>query len=157
MVSDEVTRAVRRFSEVMGVVSPTVQRMPAIIGERFDIHPTRLAALRSVITGRTRVSDVADATFLSVSAASRTVDALVEEGLLTRAPDPDNRRAVVLALTPQGEALMGEVREFFESFVRGIAEEIGSDQLEAISDAFEVFATQMGAQIAAYEADTDAG
>ncbi len=153
----EADQAVRRLSDTMAVVSATVQRLPVVIGERFDLHPTRLAALRSVAAGRTRVSDVADATFLSVSAASRTVDALVEEGLLDRTPDPDNRRAVTLTLTPKGEGLMEEVRDFFEGFVRGIVTEVGVARLDEVSSALATFGEHMGAQLAAYEENLDAG
>lgn len=152
MTDTELEGAVQRMSETVGLVSATVQRLPVIIGERFDLHPTRLAALRSVQLGRTRVSDVADATFLSVSAASRTVDALVEEGLLDRHPDPDNRRAVVLSLTVEGADLMEEIGGFFTGFIRAIAREVGPETLDRMSATLATFGTHLGAQLAAYEA-----
>lgn len=149
---DAEAQAVRRLTDTMAGVSAAVQRLPVVIGERFDLHPTRLAALRSVGSGRRRVSDVADATFLSVSAASRTVDSLVDDGLLNRETDPENRRAVILTLTPKGEALMDDIRDFFETFVFGIVERIGADRLDEVSDALGTFGHEMGAQLAAYDA-----
>ena len=41
-------------------------------------------------------------------AASRAVDALVRNGLIDRAPDPDNRRRLALRLTEAGRALLDD-------------------------------------------------
>ncbi len=54
---------------------------------------------------------------------SRTVDALVEKGLLERRRAPDDRRRVVLCLTPAGDSLVARVREHME---RALARELAS-------------------------------
>lgn len=54
------------------------------------------------------VSAAAEAMGLAQSAASTLAQRLVDQGLLTRTPDPDDRRAVLLALTPAGVAARAE-------------------------------------------------
>jgi DNA-binding MarR family transcriptional regulator len=53
-----------------------------------------------------RLNDLAARMGTSAPTASRTVDALDELGLVARRPDPDDRRAVRLELTPTGRTLV---------------------------------------------------
>jgi DNA-binding MarR family transcriptional regulator len=50
-----------------------------------------------------RVSDVAEQLAVDLSVASRQVAALVDAGYVTREPDPDDRRALRLRPTADGE------------------------------------------------------
>jgi DNA-binding MarR family transcriptional regulator len=56
---------------------------------------------RDAVTTR----DVARYIAIDAGAVSRLVDRLVAKGLMTREPDPASRRSLLLALTPEGEAL----------------------------------------------------
>ena len=58
--------------------------------------------------GGVGVSAIADQMRLAQSAASVLVQRLVDQGLLARTSDPDDRRAVRLALTPAGQAARAE-------------------------------------------------
>lgn len=53
---------------------------------------------------------------LDVSTVSRTVDALVREGLIARTIDPANRRAVVIALTCRGKEQLGRIHRSCNAF-----------------------------------------
>jgi DNA-binding MarR family transcriptional regulator len=57
-----------------------------------------------------RLSDLAVELNLDVSTVSRQARALEESGLLERLPDPDDRRAARLRLTPEGRRVVEEVR-----------------------------------------------
>src|SRR5690349_2776005 len=50
------------------------------------------------------LSDVAEHLGLTLPAASTLVDNLVARDLISRAPNPENRRRVTLTLTPPGQA-----------------------------------------------------
>lgn len=52
-----------------------------------------------------RVSELADCSRLDVSTVSRHVKALEEAGHLVRVEDPEDKRACLLRITPQGEQL----------------------------------------------------
>lgn len=56
-----------------------------------------------------RPSAVAGACALDQSTISRQLKSLEEKGLITRSPDPADRRAQLLALTPDGEGLLSDM------------------------------------------------
>lgn len=47
----------------------------------------------------------------TVSSVSRLIDGLVERGFITRETAEDDRRRIILNLTPAGEAVLAEVRQ----------------------------------------------
>lgn len=65
--------------------------------------------------GSTRMVDIA----LDLGVTGRTlttmVDALEKQGLLARVPDPDDRRAIQLELTEEGESLVGPLADVMAS------------------------------------------
>lgn len=61
------------------------------------------------------LSDFADDLGVSVPAASKMVDGLVEKGFIGRAADASDRRKLSLALTPQGVAVMKEAKKGLEA------------------------------------------
>ena len=58
--------------------------------------------------GSLRLNDLADRMGVSPPTASRSVDALHELGLVDRLPDPHDRRALRIDLTPAGKKLLAE-------------------------------------------------
>lgn len=55
---------------------------------------------------RLRVRDLAERHRLAANTVSTLVQQLVEGELVARVPDPDDRRAVVLTITPSGQAAL---------------------------------------------------
>jgi DNA-binding MarR family transcriptional regulator len=64
-----------------------------------------LALLHGRRFGETRVLDIASALAVSAATASECVDALVKKGLVMKARSQQDRRAVILSLTEEGERL----------------------------------------------------
>lgn len=58
-----------------------------------------------------RVSHLADHLGIAPRSATEVADALETAGLLTRSPDPTDRRAVLLALTTEGRHTLAAVRD----------------------------------------------
>jgi DNA-binding MarR family transcriptional regulator len=58
--------------------------------------------------GSLRLNDLADRMGVSPPTASRSVEALHELGLVERVPDPRDRRALRIDLTPAGKTLLAE-------------------------------------------------
>src|SRR3982751_5820083 len=56
-------------------------------------------------TSRHRVQDIASALGIEAPSATRKTQELEKAGYLERLPDPDDRRAVSVGLTPQGKRL----------------------------------------------------
>ena len=66
---------------------------------------------------RLRVKDLADEVVLSPTAMSRFVDRVADAGYVRREPHPEDRRALQIAITPEGEQLL---RRMWPVYARGI-------------------------------------
>jgi DNA-binding MarR family transcriptional regulator len=78
--------------------------------EPWDLSPHQARALRVIGDGDgTRVSDLADALRIAPRSATEVADGLEARGLVERAPDPSDRRAVLLRATPDGRRIRDEV------------------------------------------------
>lgn len=75
-----------------------------------DVDLTQLRALVAVASRRSvSLGELADATRMHLSTASRLCDRLVNAGLMDRTDDPSNRRQLVLTLTDAGRRLVQSV------------------------------------------------
>lgn len=76
--------------------------------EPLGVTPAQVRALRTI--GRrgepVRMSELADRLRIARRSATSVVDELVERGLAVREVDPDDRRAVLVAVAPDGAALL---------------------------------------------------
>ena len=61
--------------------------------------------------GPLRASDLSERACLDLSTVSRHLSSLEVDGYITRSPDPHDRRAQLLSVTPAGEKLVTRARE----------------------------------------------
>lgn len=79
----------------------------------WHITPSQSRALR-VLASREdgmRPSVLAEELRIAPRSATEVADALVERGWVRRAPDPTDRRATTLTLTPSGRDLLGRIED----------------------------------------------
>ena len=104
-VADEFSRTakvlVRRFDERLGEHGVSTPRSRLVV-EVARSQPVRL-------------TELAHAVGIAQGTASTLVDGLVREGLLERRPSADDRRSVLLNVTPDGAAL---ARDWVSSYQR---------------------------------------
>ena len=67
-----------------------------------------------------RITDVAEVMESERSTTSRQITELTTLGLVGRAPDPADGRAVVVRLTPEGETAIGKIYEAWHGLLGGI-------------------------------------
>ncbi len=92
-----------------------LRRIRRVVVERARmVHPdlspvgySMLLALQD--TGPQRASDLVGLFAIDKGAVSRQVGALLDLGLIERSPDPQDRRAAILALTDEGARRITEV------------------------------------------------
>lgn len=112
-------RQIELIQQVMGashVFCSTVNDLlERTLGEASDeqlaMSQIKLLLLISRPGQRFKVTDVADFLGVTNAAASRSIERLVQRGLVDRTVSPDDRRAVDLALTPSAEALLARFTE----------------------------------------------
>lgn len=95
----------RSLEHEMGVLVRRIRRM---IAERARmVHPDLSPVAYSMLialhdSGPRRASELVDLFSIDKGAVSRQVGSLLELGLIERAPDPEDRRAAILAITEEG-------------------------------------------------------
>jgi DNA-binding MarR family transcriptional regulator len=102
-------------------ISRTNSRLLAYVEERGPISVSRIAA----------VLDVSQPT------ASRSLQQLEEEGLVTRASDPDDGRVVVYAVTTKGRRARQKLRQHMHDQLANALHDLGDDRTEEIADALD--------------------
>jgi DNA-binding MarR family transcriptional regulator len=100
--------------------------------------------------GDTTIADLSQVLRLDKSTLSRTVDSLVDLGLLKRTPDTSDRRYNVLSLTPEGRAVCDQVNQCSDEGIRKVFEEIPEGERVAslegfirVVDALDAFESRM--------------
>ena len=77
----------------------------------WDITPSQARALGVLRRhGSLRLGDLAEHLRIVPRSATEVVDGLEERGLADRRPDPADRRATLVALTPSGEEVAEDIR-----------------------------------------------
>ena len=91
-------------------------------------------------TGSSGISLTSLATLLGLdnSTMSRTVQNLVVAGLVRREPDPADRRAVVIALTPQGLEQYRQIEVGMKSQYQAVLERIPEERREQVLESLSL-------------------
>ena len=141
----------RRIETEVGVL---IRRVKRVIGERArEVHPelhpmTYLILSHLVGSGPLRGADLSGTFGMDKGGVSRQVQALVDLGLVERQPDPEDRRAALLAATAEG-------RNRFESVAQARSDRF-ADRLSGWSDDdLQAFARQISDYNAALADDAD--
>jgi DNA-binding MarR family transcriptional regulator len=102
----------RALEHEMGVL---VRRIRRRIAERARmVHPELSPVAYSMLmalndSGPRRASDLVDIFSIDKGAVSRQVGALLDLGLIERSPDPEDRRAAILAITEEGSRRLSTI------------------------------------------------
>jgi DNA-binding MarR family transcriptional regulator len=77
----------------------------------WDITPSHLRALRVLMRhGAMRLSELSDHLHIAARSTTEVIDALETRDLVERRPDPDDRRATLVALTEHGTSVLDAIR-----------------------------------------------
>ena len=111
------------------------RREPDAEGGAVELTPAQGAALRAVVRlGPLRVGALAEALGVTVATASRTVDGLAALGLVQRAGDPSDSRAVRVAATPKGSEEHRLRRDRFVRALERLLEELSEVERRRLAD-----------------------
>ncbi len=96
-------------------------------------------------SGTLTVSGLAKTLGLDKSTLSRTLDSLAAAALVERTPDPDDRRALNVALTEKGQAVARRINDECDAYYRKLFQRFSTAQREKVLEAVEILAEAMRA------------
>jgi DNA-binding MarR family transcriptional regulator len=102
-------------------ISRTNSRLLAYVEERGPISVSKIAGMLDV----------------SQPTASRSLQQMEEEGLVTRASDPDDGRVVVYAVTSKGRKARQKLRQHMHDQLANALHDLPDDRTEEIADALD--------------------
>ena len=107
---DDTPAADLDLGDLVMRVARDLRRTGMAAYEPYDLAPHHARALRVVSHhGTMRLGELARHLRVAPRSVTDVVDALEERGLAERTPDPTDRRAQVVGLTPEGHRLVDEV------------------------------------------------
>jgi DNA-binding MarR family transcriptional regulator len=90
--------------------------------------------------GSTAIGQVAETLHVGLPTASHLVERLVQEGLVDRNVDADDRRRSLAALTPRGEQLVARLRQGSVTHMRAWAQALSEDERSALAFGLQALA-----------------
>jgi DNA-binding MarR family transcriptional regulator len=110
------------------------------------VTPSQLSALANLDeSGALRLGDLAAREGVTPSTTSRTVDALESSGRVERRPDPDDRRATLIAPTEAGRELLATLRTRRDALLSQGIERLPEEQRRALRAAVPALVDLVGA------------
>lgn len=133
MIQPPVREAIDKFWDFFPPVWYTVRaHIHYEAAENFEITVGQFHILRRIRNGIDAVSKLADDRHTTRPAISRTVDVLVQKGLVNRSPNPNDRRFLQLSLTAEGRALMDGLFTNTRQWMAAKMADLKDDEIEAI-------------------------
>lgn len=88
--------------------------------------------------GHVRVSDLGEHLGVSNAAASQMLDRLVEDGMISRIEDPDDRRMKRITITDTGINILEEAVNARLNWLKDLEERLSEEEKEQLSDAMRL-------------------
>ncbi|MCJ7576413.1 MAG: MarR family transcriptional regulator [Dehalococcoidia bacterium] len=136
------------MEELIAQIIEAQRRMNRVIRERtldswvkLNLTIPQLKSLFYVSRhGRVNLSGLASGIRVTPANVTGIADRLVEQGLLTRTPDPDDRRVSWLRATDKGKTLINDLREGRAQEMRRILDQLTEEELSTVARGFELVA-----------------
>jgi DNA-binding MarR family transcriptional regulator len=104
-----------------------------------DITPSQASALARIEQGGPmRLGTLAELEGTTAATMSRIVDGLAVASLIERVPDPLDGRASLIRLSPEGGALLHDLRSRYTEALRGAIAALGVDERATLHQAIPV-------------------
>jgi DNA-binding MarR family transcriptional regulator len=101
-------------------------------GDGFELRMPHLHVFGNIKAEGTRLTDLAAMAGMTRPSMVALVDELEQHGLLERQPDPTDKRAKLIALTPTGWDAIRTGRSIIEAIEADYARRVGPERFEAM-------------------------
>ncbi|RZS89688.1 MarR family transcriptional regulator [Motilibacter rhizosphaerae] len=127
------SRALARLLQELTALGATRRELARTLD--LGLHPSALATAWTLqARGPLRISTLAAELHTDLSVVSRTVAELGEAGLVERQPDPEDRRACLVSLSPAGVAAVDRAAEQVREGLGPSLADWDDAQLEGVAD-----------------------
>jgi DNA-binding MarR family transcriptional regulator len=103
-----------------------------------DVTRTEASVMSAISTGPRRITELAVFAGVTQPAITLLVNRLQERGWATRESDPDDRRAVRVALTPAGAETFEQLQEEYRARLHQEMASLGDEEIAVLAKATEV-------------------
>ena len=103
----------------------------------YGITSSQFHTIRRISQGDASVSALADCMHVSRPNVSRAVDELVQNGLVNRTRDPNDRRNVQLSLTDEGEKKIKDLHKKYGELLADQFSILNDEELRILSSALK--------------------
>jgi DNA-binding MarR family transcriptional regulator len=110
-----------------------VDRLTGATARFHRLNRTDLRALQLLRRGGLSAGELARALHVTSGATTRVIDGLAADGHVIREADPNDRRRVLVKLTPAAADLAGSTFEGLRLAARGVLAAYRDDQLETVA------------------------
>ena len=124
---------VGRISRLAREIEPRLEAVYRQHGLEPGWHDVLATLRRTGPPYQLRPSDFTGSLMLTSSGTTKRLDRLEQAGLVARAPDPADRRGVLITLTPQGRELIDRVTEAHLANEARLLEGLGSRDRERLA------------------------
>lgn len=85
---------------------------------------------------------------LDPSTMSRSIDGLVKEGFVSRDENPENRRAVILRLSPEGMEKAEAINNSCDGFYKNLLNKVSKERKKSLLEGMEILAEVLAKETA---------
>lgn len=142
MIQDSTVQADTRSDRLEHVVRDLLpiasQLTRLVLGQaRDEISRAEGGILRTLSAGPLRVTELAQREGLAQPTTTVLVRQLEQSGWVARVRDAEDRRAVLVSLTPEGAGALERYRTRYRALLRDRLDALSDEQIVALDDAIE--------------------
>lgn len=103
-----------------------------------ELSMSQIGALFQINHGHSNVSDLGQGLGITIAAASQLIERLVQQGLIVRLEDPEDRRAKQLELTEKGRRILKASVQARHGWLEHLAASLSPAEREQVASALRL-------------------
>ena len=145
----------RQLTRAVFAAHSSVLRHGDRANARFGQSSARWRVMFNIAHGHGTVAEIARKTDYARQSVQRLADTLVADGLATYAPDPDDRRRQIIALTVEGSAVLAEMEADFDRWSKRLVRTLGKENVTQTIERLHELKRVLDADAKKFETDKD--
>ncbi|MDP3781397.1 MAG: MarR family transcriptional regulator, partial [Sphingopyxis sp.] len=97
-----------------------------------DVSRPQSMIMTNIVSGIVRPSDIARNVGISRQAIHSTINQMAKLGIVELAPDPDDRRHMIVSLTDIGARMRRDAQRAMDALADQLADRLGRDRFDAL-------------------------